>query len=61
MTAEHLMAIALKTGRGKDLIRLEQFVRYSVFSPDKLNQILARHDLVEKWRQFNDKCIRTNE
>ena len=58
MTAEHLMAIALKTGRAKDLIRLEQFVRYKVFDPGKLNQILARHDLVEKWRRFDDKYIK---
>ncbi|HZF00529.1 MAG TPA: hypothetical protein VE344_01395 [Methylomirabilota bacterium] len=58
MTAEHLMAIALKVGRAKDLIRLEQFVRYNVFNPDKLNQILARHNLVEKWRRFDDKYIK---
>jgi hypothetical protein len=61
MSAEHLMAIALKTGRGKDLIRLEQFVRHSVFNSDKLNQVLARHNLVEKWQQFNDKYIRSVE
>jgi hypothetical protein len=35
MTAEHLMAIALKTGRGKDFIRLEQFVQGKIF--DKKN------------------------
>ncbi|HEX5399940.1 MAG TPA: hypothetical protein VFY06_12925 [Verrucomicrobiae bacterium] len=57
MRAEHLMAIALKTGRGKDLIRLEQFVHYHAFDPAKLNPILARHNLVEKWRQFDDKYI----
>jgi hypothetical protein len=57
MTAEHLMAIALRTGRGKDLIRLEQFVRYSKFEMDKLKQILERHGLVEKWQQFNEKYI----
>jgi hypothetical protein len=61
MTAEHLMAIALKTGRGKDLIRLEQFVRHNVFNSDKLNQILTRHNLVEKWQQFNDKYIRSGK
>jgi hypothetical protein len=59
MTAEHLMAIALKTGRGKDLIRLEQFVRHNVFNRGKLDQILARHKLVEKWKEFNDKYIRS--
>jgi hypothetical protein len=57
MTAEHLMAIALRTGRGKDLIRLEQFVRYNKFDEQKLNDILQRHGLVQKWQQFNDKYI----
>jgi len=58
MTAEHLMAIALKTGRAKDFIRLEQFVRYNRFDTNKLNQILERHKLVGKWLQFNDKYIK---
>ena len=57
MTAEHLMAIALRTGRGKDLIRIEQFVHDNVYDANELNQILARHKLVEKWQQFNDKYI----
>jgi hypothetical protein len=57
MTAEHLMVIALRTGRGKDLIRLEQFVRHNAYNANKLNQILARHNLVEKWQKFNDKYI----
>ncbi len=61
MTAEHLMAIALKTGRGKDYIRIEQFVRYNKFNASELNQILARHNLVEKWQQFNDKYIGNNK
>ncbi|HEX4350937.1 MAG TPA: hypothetical protein VH251_11145 [Verrucomicrobiae bacterium] len=58
MRAEHLMAIALRTGRGKDLIRLEQFVHHAAFNATELDQILKRHNLVEKWRQFNDKYIR---
>jgi hypothetical protein len=57
MKAEHLMAIALRTGRGKDLIRLEQFVQSKDYDANQLEQILARHNLVEKWRQFNDKYI----
>jgi hypothetical protein len=61
MTAEHLMAIALKTGRGKDLIRLEQFVQNKAFDGNKLNRILARHNLIAKWGQFNDKYIRSDE
>jgi hypothetical protein len=61
MTAEHLMAIALRTGRGKDLIRLEQFVQHKVYNANKLNEILARHNLIEKWEQFNDKYIKINK
>jgi hypothetical protein len=57
MTAEHLIAIALKTGRAKDFIRIEQFVRYSRFNATKLNEILECHGLVDKWKNFNDKYI----
>ena len=60
MKAEHLMAIALRTGRAKDLIRLEQFIRYKVFDTDELNQILSHHHLLEKWRQFNNKYIQND-
>jgi hypothetical protein len=62
MKAEHLMAIALRTGRGKDLIRLEQFVHLAAYNRNELNPILERHNLVEKWQQFHDKYIGvTNE
>ena len=57
MKAEHLMAIALRTGRGKDLIRIEQFVQHEAYDPNELNQILAHHNLVEKWQQFNDRYM----
>ena len=57
MKAEHLMAIALRTGRGKDLIRLEQFVHHAAYNQDELSQILKRHNLIEKWQQFNNKYI----
>jgi hypothetical protein len=57
MTAEHLMAIALRTGRGKDLIRLEQFVQSKNFNQKKLDEILTRHNLIAKWKQFHDKYI----
>ncbi|MGO8766031.1 MAG: hypothetical protein ACLQSR_12970 [Limisphaerales bacterium] len=57
MTAEHLMAIALRTGRGKDLIRLEQFVQGKIFNENKLNDILTRHNLIAKWKRFHDKYI----
>ena len=61
MKAEHLMAIALRTGRGKDLIRLEQFVHHAAYNQSELNQILERHSLLEKWQQFNEKYIEVSK
>jgi hypothetical protein len=50
LTAEHLAALALKTGRGKDFARILQFIEAGVLETDKLNQILDRHNLLEKWQ-----------
>jgi hypothetical protein len=58
MTAEHLMALALKTGRAKDFARILQFVEAGVLETEKLNQILERHQLLEKWQKFGDKFLR---
>jgi hypothetical protein len=57
MTAEYLMAIALRTGRGKDFIRLEHFVHLGAYDESNLIQILNRHNLFQKWEQFNEKYI----
>jgi hypothetical protein len=58
MTAEHLMTIALRTGRGKDFIRIEQFVRHDAFDESNLVQILNRYNLFNRWEQFNEKYIK---
>ncbi len=60
MTAEHLAAIALQTGRAKDAARLLQFIESGTLDADKLDGILRRHGLVAKWEQFGDK-FRSNE
>ena len=52
MTAEHLTAIALRTGRKKDKIRMEQFIESGVLEAAKLDQILTRHGLLAKWEKF---------
>ena len=52
MTAEHLAAIALRTGRAKDKIRVEQFVESGVLDPQRLQSILSRHGLLTKWENF---------
>ncbi len=52
MTAEHLMAIALQTGRGKDYTRLLTFVESGAADSGKFNDILTRHGLVAAWKKF---------
>jgi hypothetical protein len=58
MTAELLVAIALRTGRAKDFARILQFIESGVLQTEKLDQILGRHGLLEKWGEFGDKFLR---
>lgn len=55
LPAEHLMAIALQTGRSKDLARLAQFLEAGVADSARFDEILQRHGLKEKWRAFQMK------
>lgn len=56
-TAEHLMAIALKTGRAKDHARVEQFIESGRFDPEKLDAILNRFDLKTAWNELQRRMI----
>ena len=58
MTAEHLVAIALQTGRAKDFARILQFVESGVLDSTKLDPILIRHGLLAKWEQFGDRFLK---
>jgi len=58
MTAEHLVALALQLGRGKDYSRILQFIEAGVLDVPKLDQILARFHLLAKWEEFGDKFLR---
>jgi hypothetical protein len=60
MTAEHLTAIALEIGRAKDHARIVQFVESGTLDADRLDGILKRHGLVEKWERFGDKFFTDN-
>src|SRR5712691_5802193 len=51
-TAEHIAAIALETGRAKDKARVLQFIEAGVLDLERLQEILARHDLIGHWQQF---------
>ena len=52
MRAEHLIAIALKTGRAKDQARVAVLLEEADVDTELLLEILQRHDLIEKWNQF---------
>lgn len=55
--AEHLVAIALETGRTKDMARILQFVDAGVLDADKLEDILARHGLASRWTSFEQRFL----
>jgi hypothetical protein len=56
-TAEHLADIALQTGRARDKARLLQFVEAGALDPDRFQAILARNDLLDRWRQFERQFL----
>src|SRR5829696_6681556 len=53
MRVEHLIAIALKTGRSKDHARIAMLLEEADVEADALRGILERHELLEKWNHFN--------
>ena len=57
MTAEHLVAVALQTGRAKDHNRILQFVELKKIDYRKLSDILQRHGLDLKWNQFEVRYL----
>ena len=52
LKAEHLMAIMLQTGRLKDYA---QFVETRRFDERRLTDILSRHGLLKKWKEYKGK------
>ena len=56
-SAEHLVAIALETGRGKDMARILQFVEAGLLDADRLEIILVRHGLAARWASFEKKFL----
>jgi hypothetical protein len=57
MTAEHLAAIALRTGRAKDHNRILQFLEQNTLDKARLRDILQRHGLTTKWQQFERRYL----
>jgi hypothetical protein len=57
MAAEHLVAIALRTGRAKDYSRIVQFIEQDAVDRERLQGILDRHGLSSRWKQFEGKYL----
>jgi hypothetical protein len=57
MTAEHLAAIALQTGRPKDYARILQFLELDALDRSKLNHIVIDHALTSKWEKFQKRYL----
>jgi hypothetical protein len=54
MRVEHLIAIALKTGRAKDHARIALLLEEADIDPASLTDILSRHDLLDRWNRFKE-------
>jgi hypothetical protein len=57
LTAEHLAAIALQTGRAKDKARLLQFLETGALDPAQFQDIVSRHGLLETWNRFQKQFL----
>lgn len=57
ITAEHLMAIALQTGRAKDFSRLLMFIESGAVHDEKLRAIINRHGLIDAWSKFEQNYL----
>ena len=54
MRAEHLIAIALKTGRAKDHARIALLIEEADIDTASLVGILTRHELLDRWFRFKN-------
>ncbi len=52
LTAEHLVATALKVGRAKDRERILRFVDEKALDWSRFKGVLERHHLLEDWNKF---------
>ena len=60
LSAEHVVATALKTGPPKDFVRISAFLDTEAVDLDLLGDILDRHGLGDKWASFCQKTGRTD-
>jgi hypothetical protein len=56
-TPEHIVAIALETGRAKDKARVLQFIEANAVDLGRVREILTRHGLSGNWQQFEQQFL----
>jgi hypothetical protein len=56
LSAEHVVAVAVKVGRLKDLARIQAFLDQNAVDLECLKSILERHNLLGAWRDFCAKA-----
>lgn len=61
LSAEHLAAIMLETGRPKDHARLLQFFEFDVLNLRILEEIVTRHGLASNWESFQRRFLNRSE
>ena len=61
LSAEHLAAIMLQTGRNKDYIRLESMLAYEKFDKSIFMEIINRHKLQETWTAYVARFLKEEE
>jgi hypothetical protein len=52
LSSEHLVAVSVQTGRAKDRMRIPMFLEANVLDLDKLQSILCRYGLMERWQAW---------
>ena len=55
LRAEHVVAVPLKVGRLKDLVRIQAFLEQRAVDLARLKSVLERHNLMGTWQAF---CLR---
>ncbi len=55
MRVEHLIAIALKTGRAKDYARVALLLEEAEVDAARLRDIVVRHQLQDRWEKYKLK------
>ncbi|WP_162914416.1 hypothetical protein [Taklimakanibacter lacteus] len=57
LSAEHLVANAIKVGRFKDLARVQAFLEQDAIDFERLKGVLKRHNLLSAWSEF---CLKAS-